>query len=135
MAGLLANERALPGDGEPAATELDDVLTEDLGGLAVADVVVQGVAAVGHLLRAVRPANTTQKPLSRARARDRIAGGQERWPCPCARSRATTRGLGVRCERVEHVATSVEEDRSVGRAMGLHRAYPWRGAGRCHRNE
>jgi hypothetical protein len=51
--GGLADEPPVRADDEPKAAELRDVLTEDLPRLAIADVVVERLSGIGHLLRSV----------------------------------------------------------------------------------
>jgi hypothetical protein len=46
----LADDGPGTGHNEPAAAKLEDVLTQDLPGLSVSDVVVQRVTGVRHLL-------------------------------------------------------------------------------------
>src|ERR671938_214987 len=83
-----SDEAARGTDDPPDTAELDDVLAQDLPGLAVADVVVEGPAGVRRLETSVPPPRRPDSGSSSAAARPGRGRHDERRPRGGARPAA-----------------------------------------------
>jgi len=108
---------------EPEAAVLGDVLAEDLARFAIADVVVEWSAGVGHLSGSVVAPGRVEEGGVRSCSRPRIVAGDVRWPRCGACPRARAPAVPVAREGVQHLAVTVEENDAVCRAAG---GYGWR---------
>src|SRR3954470_19584581 len=112
---------------EPGSAELDDVLAEDVARLAVADVVVERVPAVGDLARAVAPADGADERAARAPPPAGAPAREDRRPGLGAG--AVARGLPAAFarEEVDGEAAAVEQHGAVARPVRRDRGPRGRG--------
>src|SRR5689334_19955059 len=95
---------------EPGGAEVVNGLSGGISGIVIGDDVVQRVARVRHLDRAVGAVGGAEERSAGAAARLRGAVGEERWPV--RRARAVARGgrALVGLEEVERPPAAVDQD-------------------------